>query len=70
MSMKDLEEVLDCIENLQWEKREKDYLLKNLKEVNGMDLAEALTYLQDEGYPYIGPMLAESENGLLVVFQK
>jgi len=41
--------------------------LTNLKEMNGMAVAELLTYLSDDGYRNFGPMMADAENGSLIM---
>lgn len=41
--------------------------LTNLKAMNGMDVAELLTYLHDDGYYGFGPMMADVDNGALTM---
>jgi hypothetical protein len=41
--------------------------LTNLKAMNGMDVAELLTYLHDDGYHRFGPMMADVDNGSLTM---
>lgn len=43
--------------------------LTNLKAMNGMAVAELLTYLHDDGYYGFGPMMADVENGALTMIQ-
>lgn len=44
--------------------------LRNLKDVGGMDVAELLTYLYDDGYVDFGPMDATADNGFLMMVKE
>jgi len=41
--------------------------LRNLRDMNGMQVAELLTYLHDDGYRTFGSMSANRANGFLRV---
>lgn len=43
--------------------------LTNLKAMNGMEVAELLTHLYDDGYYGFRPMMADAENGSRTVVQ-
>ena len=43
--------------------------LRNLKSLDGMEVAELLTYLHDDGYTRFGPMSADSFNGALMLIK-
>lgn len=46
---------------------EQSVCLMNLKALGGMEVAELLTYLYDDGYTAFGPMDASHENGSLIM---
>jgi len=60
---------LDEFETLKYTMHENSIELSNLKSMNGMDVAELLTYLFDDGYTEFGPMGANFGGGTLVMLQ-
>lgn len=51
----------------EFEKDGNEVHLSNLKELGGMEVAELLTYLSDDGYMHFGPMVSNEENGFLIM---
>lgn len=56
-------------DNLEFRKTDNGIELFNLKAMNGMKVAELLTYLQDDGYTVFGAMASKPDNGFLRVEQ-
>lgn len=58
-------EYLDNIDNLEYIVRNDTVQLMNLHNVPGMQVAEVITYLQDDGYWRCGSMASRKDNGFL-----
>jgi hypothetical protein len=61
-------EYLDNFDRLEYEiveEETEEVRLWNIQAMNGMDVAELLTYLYDDGYTHFGPMDAFNDNGYL-----
>lgn len=56
---------------LEWELTDNgnSIQLSNLKELGGMEVAELLTYLHDDGFIHHGGMFANERNGYLRLYQ-
>lgn len=67
--MPDKMEYLDAFheEGLEYSVEENRVHLWNLKELGGMEVAELLTYLYDDGYCHFGPMFSNEQNGYLAM---
>jgi hypothetical protein len=59
-------EYLDEFDNLEYEiVDEHNIELTNLKAMGGMEVAELLTYMNDDGFMRCGNMSAKADNGFL-----